>query len=285
MKCPECKKELYESYVCTNCGLVVEPIYFDFGPVKIMDIKNKEKVFMNEWSHPLDPSIQVSHNFPTKSRNPTLRRAFNLQRREQHKGRMHDYMKTFLELKKICSFLNLPKNIFNEVINIYKCIIKKNRDFFKKNGRKPSYLAFIKIACRIHEFPLKNSQLIELVDYKVREKRTTAYMDKKFNKAYINAIKILGITFKIPEHPKYIDYVCNVLNLPYGCATRIHEYFTRLKNRIGTEYKLEGYILALYYILYKKEFKLTLDLLEEMFEVSRITISNRRNELLKVIKW
>lgn len=284
MKCEECGTELEEKFVCKGCGLVVEEVMFDKLPIQGYTEKDKDRTTYREWEGPLAPNIRYSHRFPKRPTNPALRRSFNIQRRQEKKDKAHKYMVAFLEIKKCCSFLRLPNNVTNEVINIYRCVNEKETDFFKKHGRRPSFLAFIKIACRIHEYPMRNSQLIELVDYKLSGKRTTAYMDKKFNKAFMMTIKLLGIKFKTPEHPKFIDYACVNLFLPYGCAKMVHNIYRHYKHVFKPEYKLEGYILALYYILFKKNHRITLDHLEDIFEVSRITIGNRRKELLKVLK-
>lgn len=267
-----------------NCGLVLDPVWYDFNPIKIMNKRKAEKEYSNSWSHPLDPNLEYGHIYPKRIFNPELRRALQLQRKTEKKTDGDAYLKSFLSLKKYCSILNLPEQVKYEAINIYKCIIERDKDFFKKYGTKPSYLSFIKIACILHEFPLKNSQIIELVDYKVNEKRTTAYMDKKFNRAYISAKRLLGNIFKIPEKPRYIDYVCLTLDLPYECAVKVHKIYQKIKKRLRKEHKLEGYILALFYIMFKQDYGITLNRLEELFEVSRITISDRRKFLLKMVK-
>lgn len=284
MKCPECGKESEKDHVCVNCGLVFIDHPLDFRPTKSLNNYLKRKEYKNEFSYPLSPHIRYSHLSPSGSKRGTLRRAFKLQRKKRVKDKEHYYLKAYLHIKKYCALLNLSSVIVNEALNLYKNVIKKDDKFIQKCGTKPSYLAFIKIACRIHEFPLTNTKLMTLVNYKTKEKRTTAYMDRKFNKAYIMTLRLLQIRFEIPENPKYIDYVSETLQLPYSCANTVRKMFRSLRHCFRPECKIEGYILALYYIRFKHEFNLSLDILEKLFDVSRITIGTRRDEINKITR-
>ncbi len=275
MKCPECGKEVYDLHTCTNCGLVVDPMQYDFGPCKKMNGQKKEKEYDNEGMRPLDPSIQYTHIFPKRVRRPALRRAFKVQRKEQRESDAHEYMKTFLDIKKHCSVLQLPKIVIEEVLNIYRCTLEKEPNFFMRYGRVPSYMAFIKIACRIHDYIIKKSELNVLADYDLDNER-------KFNRPYMAILKMFKLIFPIPKNPNYIDYVCSILELPYSCAQKVRDIYKSLICVFKSGY-IESYILALYYILYKKEYKLTFKLLGETFEVSEISIMNRRKELMKVM--
>jgi len=283
MECPLCKKNV-EGSVCRNCGCVLEEMVIDYRPIKSLNRNSGEKEYRNEFLSSFSPNIRHTHKHPRKVSNPDLKRAFRLERKIEKRDEKDLYLKAYLSLKKYCSILNLPTHIVNEAVGIYKEIVKKERNFFRKNGVKPSYLAFIKIACEIREFPLLNSKIMKLVDYKTIEKRrTVAYMDKKFNKSYIEAKRLLNLHFLMPKHPKYIDYVALVLNLPYKCATVIHKIFSNLRKYLNINMRIDGYILALYYIKFRKEYKFTLDHLEEVFEVSAETIRSKRREINK--KW
>ena len=284
MRCIECKEESWKETVCINCGLVFINRPIVNQSIRLLNKKTKEKESTNDFIHPLSPDIQYSHIYPKRSKNPDLNRAFKKQVRESRTSAHNYYVRAYTNIKKYASILNLPPMITYEAINIYRCIVNEDKDWFIKYGTKPSYLAFIKIAAKIHEFPLNNRQFMELTDYKVKEKRTKAYMDKKFNKAYVMAKDLLNIHFELPEHPKYIDYVCATLKLPYECARAIHELFTSMKRIFRFEYKLEGYILALYYMRFKAKHNLTLNKLEKLFEVSRITIGQRRDEIMRAVR-
>ena len=286
MKCPECNGESAREDVCTNCGLVVIEKNIVNRPTKSMKRILKEGRYRNVVQDPHSPDFLYSHVYPKNSRNPLLRRAFKTQIKKVKKDVKDYYVKAHAIIEKYCSILNLTSIIKNEALSIYKYIINKDGKFFYRYGAKPSYLAFIKIAAKIHEFPITNRQFMEMIDYKykIKEGQTMAYMDKKFNKAYVMTKKLLSIHFKIPVHPKYIDYVCESLKLPYRCARAIHRIFTIIKGFFKFPYKLEGYLLALYYITFKKDFNITLVKLEELFGISRITISSRKKELLKVMK-
>jgi hypothetical protein len=52
-----------------------------------------------------------------------------------------------------------------------------------------------------------------------------------------------------------------------------------LKRFFKPHFKVEGYILALIYILGREKFNITLKNIELLFHISSLTISNRKNEI------
>jgi len=282
MKCPVCKKESSKKNVCTNCGIVFEDRPIDSRPFKRFSGTTREKKYDNNFEFPLAPDISYKHKYPQKARNVELNRALKSQKKESEKTERYYYMKACLYLRVICSGLQLPDVVYKESINIYRCMKEKKKNFYVGYGRKPFFIAFIKIACRMHDYPISNKDLIPYMDYEHKKIKHIGYMEKKFNRGYLSTIETLGLKFKKPEHPRYIDHVCNELKLPYRCAARIHELYEILKKEF--RFRIEGYVLALFYLECKKEFKLTLSRLEKEFSVSGLTISARRDEILKLIK-
>jgi len=115
-------------------------------------------------------------------------------------------------------------------------------------------------------------------------KKNMGYMEKKFNRAYRNIIQLLGLRLTRKKQPNYIDYVCSNLGLPYDFTKHIHKKYGHFRKYFQPHFKNEGYILALVYIYGRERFNIHMNLLGKKFYVSTLTISNRRNEILKNFK-
>ena len=274
MKCEECGKET-NGEVCKNCGLVINnrPVAHNNNgyPPKRYDITTLYAAEMWGWDHPLSPKIRKT----SKAFNPKYQKVYE----------DYVYVKAYEAISKLCASLRLPNTTKFEALNMFRGIRKKDPDFFKRNKLAPTYLACIKIACKISDFPITNYELANVIDYKLNKDSTNlSYMEKKFNRSYREILKLFNLRLKTPDHPNFIDFVCNTLNTPYSFIITIHNAYTKYKKYFKPHFKIEGYILALVYIYGKTAFNFTLKMLGEKFHISTLTISNRRNELKKVIK-
>lgn len=272
--CIECGNET-DGRVCKKCGLVIDlrPIALDSSsyPSRRMDITTLYAADMRGWSHPLSPNIRKAG------------RDFVPKYQKQYDD--YVYIKAYEVISKLCASLKLTKNIKFEALNLFKGIKKIEPKFFQINKLAPTYLACIKIACKINNFPISNYDLSKTIDYEVSKpsKKNLGYMEKKFNKSYRAILKLYKLKIKNPEHPSFINYACNRLNIPYSFTRNLHEKYTQFNKYFAPHFRIEGYILALIYIYGRDEFKLTLKKLEKKFHVSSLTISNRKNEILKII--
>lgn len=271
MKCDECGEETDET-VCRECGLVINirPLALNNNgyPAKRGDVSIIFSPTYRSWSHPLSPNIRSSS------------RAFRP--RYQKKYVDYVYIKAYESITKICAQLKLSQNIRFEALNLFKGIRKIEPDFFQSYKLAPTYLACIKIACKINDFPISNYELAKVVDYQSHiDKKNISYMEKKFNNAYRAILRLYKLHIKLPEHPHFIDFACNKLDLPYIFTKKIHDKYTLLKKYFQPHFRIEGYILALIYIYGNKDFGFYLKTIEELFHTSSKTITNRKNELLK----
>lgn len=275
MECEECGEEV-DGNVCKNCGLVVysRPIIVNnlgYTPRK-KDITTLYSADYRSWEHPLSPNIRKA--------------GMDFVPRYQKKYVDYVYVKAYESITKLCSKLKMPKHIIYESLNLFKGLRKKDEDFFKHYELAPTYLACIKIACKIHDFPILNYELAQVIDYKTYSGTdgNMAYMEKKFNRAYRAILKIYKLYIPNPEHPNFINYACVRLNLPCEFATNIHKKYTAFSPVMQPHFRLEGYVLALIYIYGAELFGITLKQLGNEFHISSITISNRKNELLKYVR-
>ncbi len=235
MKCEECGSRI-EDTVCKSCGLVIDarPIAMNINgyPARKLDITTLYAAETHSWDHPLSPKIRK------------ISRAFNP--RYQKKYEDYVYVKAYEAISKICSSLRIPNLVKFEALNLFKGIRTLDKDFFKKNKLAPIYLACIKIACKINDYPIMNHDLADVIDYKINKtSKNLSYMEKKFNRAYREILSLYNLRIKTPEHPNFIDYACNKLNLPYEFVVDVHCDYVNHRRSFEPHFRLEGYILAI----------------------------------------
>ena len=278
--CEECGEET-NGLVCKKCGLVINdrPIAQDMIPLVYVNRRMGKLMPLDHdtWESPLSPKIR------RKSR------GFNLIYHKMGKDGFDQYLylKAYETISKLCSLLRVPRIVRYEALNLFKGIRNINPDFFKVNKLAPTYLACIKIACKIHDYPITARELADVIDYKIADnsKNNMAYMEKKFNRSYRAIKKLYNLSIPQPEHPRFIDFACDRIDAPYSFAIKIHKIYTQLKDIFKGHYRIEGYILAIIYIFGKEAYNLTLKKMEEMFQISSLTISKRKNELLEVVRF
>ena len=275
MKCEECGKDTND-IVCKYCGLVIMDRPINIGKSGYnqgkSDITTLYSANVRTWDHPLSPKIRK------------ISKAFKPQYQKDYDD--YVYIKAYEAITKICASLQIPNIVKYEALNLFRGIRIKDPDFFKRIKLAPTYLACIKIACKMNDFPIMNYMLAEAIDYKLDKDSTNlSYMEKKFNRAYKEILKLYGLSIPIPIHPNFINYACEQLKLPYIFTLQIHNYYSQLRPFFMSHFKLEGYVLALIYLITKKQsVVLTLKTLEEAFHISSLTISNRKNEIEEIIK-
>ena len=262
MKCEECGNDT-DGTVCKNCGLVIDdrPIAQGLAPVVYFD---RIQTGHDTWESPLIPAIRRK----SKVFKPQYQKKYN----------DYIYIKAYETINKFCAQLQLPDSVKFEALNIFKGIRKREHTFFRMYKLGPTYLACIKIACRIRDFPISNYELSKLIDYQIgKGGGNRSYMEKKFNRAYRAIIRLYKLRIKTPEQPNFISYACHKLGLPYDSITETYQRYAILKKYFQPHFRIEGYILALIHI-YRG---VSLNSLEKTFHTSSKTIVNRRNEILK----
>lgn len=273
MECEECGNGC-NGDVCKNCGLVLNERPITNKKLgysqRRLDITTLYTVFSRSWEHPLSPNIRKE----SKGFVP----------RYQKNYEDYVYIKAYESISKLCASLRLNNKIKFEALNLFKGIRSLDADFFKHNKLAPTYLACIKIACRIHDFPISNYDLASVIDYEseIDMKKNVGYMEKKFNRSYREIIKIYKLSIQEPDFPNFIPYACNILGVSYDFIMQIYDLYKKLKSVFQPHFRVEGYILALIYLCGDGEY--TLKELEDRFHTSSITISNRKNEILKYVK-
>jgi len=274
MECNECGNTFYGT-TCTHCGAVYEdrPISYDNNTYPHGNKKNADKYgnYNYSWSHLLSPNIRRND------------KTFNPKYQKNYKD--YVYIKAYELISKTCAGLCIPDIVKYEALNLFRGIRNLDEGFFKKNNVSPTCLACVKIACKIHDYPIMNHKLAEMIDYKLKkDPKNIAYMEKKFNRAFGAIIILYKLRINTPEHPRFIDYACDFLHLPFPFTVKIHTRYTILNKYFQSHYKLEGYILALIYIYGRQQYGITLKQLEDTFHISSRTINNRKIEITNIIR-
>ena len=288
MYCDECKKESAEKTVCTHCGLVFEdgfirtdliPRKFSGSEVRIVDVSFRS---------PLSPDIEYSHLYAKHSHSPDLNRALGMQKRENRKSEKYYYFRDLKDIERVCDYLQVSKTVLNEALNIRKQIGKKSNYFNRKKYYKN--MACIKIAARIHDYPLDEREFIQLMKgYPIIEKGETVRLrgneikkeiDKRYREIIYDHLKILLLN---PNRPNFIAYACNMLNIPQH-EVNIYYLYSIIQKFLNSSWSVKGVVLALIHSFYGKSDKIRIIDLESLFNVNRLTISSRKKDIEKIME-
>lgn len=286
IKCIECEKESKNGNVCTNCGLVTIDRPLDSRPDRIIrkDRDGKTDKILDTIRDPLSPDIQYLHQYAKSAKNVELNRALYRQRRKVKKDSAFYYMRSYEDIKRICSFLRLTTIIRNEALNIRLQLEKLGFDEFKKKaGYK--HAACVKLACMIHDYPFDEKELIQstriyhIIKKDEKDKMKGNIVKKTVDRAFRKFRNDLKIKLEIPDVPRFISFVCNILELPQSFESEIYQKYASLKRFFESQYSLKGYILAIIY-LFGKKYDIKIADLEKKFGISSTTLLARRKELL-----
>jgi len=237
---------------------------------------------------PLSPDIEYTHKYATYSSNGGLNRALGWQKRERNKTEKKKYFRDYKDVERICAYLQLPRTIRFEAMNIRKQIGLTSNYFDRKTYYKN--MACVKIAIRIHDYQLNEKDFIQLMkNYPVIKKGEKIRLrgnsfKKEIDKRYVEILhKFLKINIPPPKKPNFISYACELLNIQLH-KFELYKIYAKYRNNFNPSCSLQGYILALIHILYAKSNKIKIITMEEKFGVNRLTISSRKKELKRMMK-
>jgi len=289
MYCKECKEESDEEFVCTNCGLVSEEpkIINHLLPKHFRESVHKI-AYGGSLIHNLSPDIEFSHKYAKFSSNPNLSRALGRQRRERVKTEKTFYFRDLKDIQRICNYLCMPDIIFKEALNIRKQIGKKS-DYFKRKTYFKN-MACVKVAARIHDFPMDEREFIQLMKSSplIRKGDTTKLrgnsIKKEIDKRYREIVyQQLKINIPPKKQPNFIYYACITLNILQH-ASYIYNLLSSIQIFLNSSWSIKGVVLAIIHTLYSKKHKIRIIDLESLFNVNRLTISSRKKDIKKILE-
>lgn len=261
--CENCKIELTNFNTCYECGLVItdRPLS-NLTPMQRDKLGSRELPKNLELIHPHTPHIVFLRNNNGKE--------YYSKSNDEYK-----YMIAYTDIIKYCKNLKLPNHIKDESLSIYKYIRKQDPKFFIKFGLHPSYLAFIRIACKINGVYIDRNNLIEFISHLNKP-------IKKFNKSYMASMEIINLNLNhAPDPPTFIDFVGSHFDIPYKTITETYKEYKLMKPFFNSAYKIEGYILAIFFNKAHR-YKVQIADLIEKFDISTNTIMNRKRELRNI---
>lgn len=271
MKCDDCGAEVNpERGVCINCGLVAIDRPIVSIPSRDYDGDEPKGSFMKN----IDIKRTTTHS--RRTTNPELQRAFYKEDLFKD-GNPIDY-KIIVELDRMCSALQLSDKISEEAYFIYKSVLKKDPDYFKKNYfRYAALAAYIVLAARMHGRALRIRDISEF----------STEQEKHIRNAFRDASMMLDLQI-ITKMNMYLTEALNKL-LPFEnpqdvirFQKKILKYIDVMEKNMNLSGKRpDGYVAALIYILGKTEFKLKLKQIAKTLKLSVPTITSRRNELIR----
>ncbi|MFX0070701.1 MAG: hypothetical protein ACFFAO_06385 [Candidatus Hermodarchaeota archaeon] len=293
IKCPYCKKDSYKSDVCTECGVVFQDrlLVNESEYIKKKKGEDLTKPLYNEFFSPLSPDFEYRHKYPRWSKNSELNRALKRQKLKWNKSKDYFYKRDHTEINRICAYLQLPSVIRNEALNIRLQIDKIEENYFKRRN-KYKLTACVRLACKIHDYPIDIKELVQLIngfppinneDLRMKGNPYKRTMDKEYM-GLQEKLKIFIDPF--PKNTSLISYACKRLGLNQDIETECYNEYDNIKIQFKSQYSLKGYVLALIYLICKKEkVKIRLTDLEEGFGVSRTTISSRIDDIEYIWNW
>ncbi len=288
-KCPECgginlilNKEKGE-VICKDCGLVIEEKMIDFGQEwREFDQEGADKkrrtgapMTYTKYDRGLGTDVgQTSDIYQLKSKG---RNKFFRLRKWQYRisTAIERNLKLALaELKRVASYLKLPKSVEEESSRIYTMAVQ--RGLVRGRSMESVVAGALYAACRRHEVPRTLDELSE-----------ASGIDKKeIGRTYRFITRELGIRI-LPSNPvDYIARFASALNLNAETQSKAVEILEKAQEAELTSGRGPTGIAAasLYVAALVNNEKRTQREVADIAGVTEVTIRNRYKELLKELK-
>jgi transcription initiation factor TFIIIB Brf1 subunit/transcription initiation factor TFIIB len=203
------------------------------------------------------------------TRSKELKKAFITEKKLTEKDDIL-YYQAYVEVKRICDFLRLPKNFFDDTMVIYRTL--KDRNFIKKFGNRKfaTLAAIILVVCRKNQFPISFSDVFEI----------TTEKPKTIIKIFQRILMELRIKLKRIDLRAYVIYHANELGLEFEERKKAILIAEKLTEK-PLNGRLDGYSLAI--IKQVTDFSYN-DLQRKIGTCSTTVIGKRLREIRKVIK-
>ena len=287
-KCPECgSTDLYISkergeVLCKSCGLVVEDKMVDFSP--------EWREFSSEDGSKRRTGTPLSATNPNRVSDTTIGDRSDMSKlgsKQRYKmtklGMWHHRVSTaiernlrlaFAELKRISSYLKLPKSVEDDAAEIYREAVQ--RGLVRGRSMESVIAGSVYAACRRHEVPRTLDEISEASEIEKKE----------IGRTYRFVTRELQISI-MPSNP--IDYMArfsSALKLNAGTQSKAVEILEKAqKAELTSGRGPTGIAAAALYVsaLIHGE-KRTQREVAEVAGVTEVTIRNRYKELIKKLE-
>jgi transcription initiation factor TFIIB len=292
--CPECKTSHFvfdydrAELVCNNCGLVIEDKCIDHGPEwRSFEDENAYKRSrvgspMTFTRHDKGLSTEIGwvdkdsygNNLSRRNRSKFYRLRKLHQRSKAPKTSQQNIKKALIEISKVTSKMNLPKDATETAAYLYRKAHGENLT----RGRTIMCIcaASIYAACRQCGIPRTLDEIAREFDLKKRE----------VGRTYIEMLKLLKLKLPVPTPEQYIARFCGELKLNGNVQARVKELL-EIVNDMGLANGRSPIAIvgALIYIASTEcHERRTQSEIAEVTKVTEVTIRNRYKEINKLLE-
>ncbi len=287
-KCPECGginlkvNEDVGEVICRDCGLVIEDKMIDFGQEwrEFEDKANSRRrtgqaLTYTKYDKGLGTSIGQSgdiYQLGTKERN----KYFRLKKWQYRVSTAieRNLKLALAELKRVSSFLKLPKQVDEEAARIYHMAVQ--RGLVRGRSMESVVAGSLYAACRRNEVPRTLDELSE----------ASGIEKKEVGRTYRFITRELGIRILPSDPVDYLPRFVSSLNLSADTQSKAVELLNKAtKAELTSGRGPTGIAAAALYVaaLLNNE-KRTQREVADVAGVTEVTIRNRYKELLNVLK-
>ena len=272
---------------CAKCGLVLEDNLFDFGPEwRAFDVEDEIKrartgSVIKDWKLTRGLSTEIDrYDRDIKGRAvPVERKAVLYRLRKwQKRSRMATSLQRNLsvalpEIDRMCSLLNIPKNMKDEIARLYRKCAKKG--VVKGRSIEGMVAAVIYIVSRQHHSPVLLDELEEVA----------GVSKKKIGKCYKKIRQHIELEIPMNKPADYIGRLASLLNASGTTIAKAHEIVKRAEERSLTTGRVPiSVAAAALYLAAEVTHDTQMDMkIRDISGASKNIIQKRKEELVQVL--
>ncbi|OYT53388.1 MAG: transcription initiation factor IIB [Candidatus Altiarchaeales archaeon ex4484_2] len=218
---------------CAKCGLILENTVFDFGPEwRAFDTEDSNKrsrtgSLLRDWKLSKGLTTEIDrYDRDIKGRVVPVERKAGLyrMRKWQKRSRMATSLQRNLsvalpEIDRMCSYLNLPKNLKEEIARLYRKCAKKG--VVKGRSIEGMVAAVIYIISRQHHSPIILEELEEV----------SGVSKKKIGKCYKKIRQNIDIEVPINKPADYVSRLASKLDVSGKTIAKSHEIIKKVEDK------------------------------------------------------
>ncbi len=218
---------------CANCGLVLDDTIFDFGPEwRAFDTEDAYKRartggLLKDWKLTKGLTTEIDkYDRDIKGRAVPVERKATLyrMRKWQKRSRMATSLQRNLsvalpEIDRMCSYLNIPRNMKEEIARLYRKCAKKG--VVKGRSIEGMVAAVIYIISRQHQSPIILEELEEV----------SGVSKKKIGKCYKKIRQNIELEIPINKPADYIGRLASKLNASGKTIAKSYEIVKEVEEK------------------------------------------------------
>lgn len=288
-ECQDCgSKNIYQNIEkgereCRDCGLIIEDKLVDFGPERrtFEDDGNKDYGRTGPPLSEMSPVLigsEIGTSADILKLKPEDRRRFGRIKDWHHRVSTaieRNFKVAFAELRRVSSFLKLPKSVEDEAASMYKGAVQHG--LVRGRSMESVVAGVLYAACRRHEIPRTLDEMGE----------ASGIEKKEIGRTYRFVTRELQINIRPSNPTDYIPRFASALKLSPATQSESVEILEKARNiELTSGRGPTGIAAAALYVasLIHSE-KRTQREVADVAGVTEVTIRNRYKELIKKLKF